>query len=380
MNTDKNGSERTGGFSTLRRPYLLTLSVLICVYPWLMSSCGSKPTDLRTLVPADTLVYLETNDLGAALKPSMDKPSEDVKVSRPDLSSVQGVQLAIAVMGIEMSEQKVNDEQSNAQLQPKFVAVADTHAWHFQAVRFAEEKLGAFVEKIYGSKPSLDEPEHDGGRDMTWTAGDGRKAYAFVIGSVVYFSNDRESLDKALAVRSDAASLASTGKVQTTPDDALASGYASTHGLARIADIAGLKTATSASDDPQVQSAVATILPQLIREMVKDAAWTEKKSDGGVTDIYQIGLTDNVAAALKDTQPSDLETRLRNTIIALLSGSKLDGNAKDKIAGAIAASVKIDDAAQVRFTSTGIQRTTTSDAGLIGMIYSQLRATSEENN
>jgi len=378
MNTDKNGSGRTGGYSTLRRPYLFTLSVLICVYPWLMSSCGSKPTDLRTLVPADTLVYLETNDLGAALKPSMDKPSEDVKVSRPDLSSVQGVQLAIAITGIETSEQKLNDEQSNAQLKPKFVAVADTHAWHFQAVRFAEEKLGAFVEKIYGSKPSLDEPEHDDGRDMTWTAADGRKAYAFVIGSIVYFSNDRESLDKALAVRNGAASLASNSKVQTAPPDAIASGYASSQGIAEIADLAGLKVATSAGDDPQVQSAVAAILPQLIREMVKDAAWTEKKSDGGVTDIYQIGLTDNVAAALKDTQPSDLEMRLRNTVIALLSGSKLDENVKRQIADAITASVKMDDAAQVRFTSTGMQRTTTSDAGLIGMIYSQLRATSEK--
>ena len=32
-----------------------------------LSSCGSPPVDLRSLAPAETLVYLETNDLGKAL-------------------------------------------------------------------------------------------------------------------------------------------------------------------------------------------------------------------------------------------------------------------------------------------------------------------------
>ena len=46
--------------------------MLICVNPLLLSSCSSKPSDLRTLVPAETLVYLETNDLAAALQPIVD--------------------------------------------------------------------------------------------------------------------------------------------------------------------------------------------------------------------------------------------------------------------------------------------------------------------
>jgi hypothetical protein len=331
---------------------------------------------MRTLVPADTLVYLETNDLASALQPTMDRPVADVKVAKFDLSSLKGIQLAVAVTGIETSEQKLNDEQSNAQIKPKFVAVADTHAWHFQAVRFAEEKLGALVEKIYGSKPILDEPERDSGRDMTWTAADGRKAYAFVTGSVVYFSNDRESLDKTLSVRTGASSLASTGKVRPTSPEAIASGYASTQGIAQIADVAGLKTGASASEDPQVQSVVAAILPQLIREMVKDVTWTEKKLDGGVADTYQIALTENVAAALKDTQPGDLEVRLRNTIIGLLVGSKLDDKVRSQVADAIVGAVKAGDHTETQFISTGMERTTTSDTGLIGAILAALTTAS----
>jgi hypothetical protein len=376
MNTDKNGSEGMKPRASSSTVRLLALFVLICVYPWLISSCGSAPTDLRTLVPADTLVYLETNDLGAALQPAMDRPSEEVKASKVDLASLKGIQLAVAVTGIETSEQKVSDEQSIGQIQPKFVAVADTHAWHFQAVRFAEDKLGAFVEKVYGSKPTLDEPERNGGRDMTWTAADGRKAYAFVVGSVVYFSNDRVSLDKVLAVRSGAANLASTGKVQTTMPDAMASGYASTQGIAQIADLAGLKVAATSGDYPQVQSAVAAILPQLIREMVTDVTWSEKKTDTGVSDTYQVRMPDNVTAALKDTQPGDLDQRLRNTIIALLAGSKLDDKTRTQVADAIVSSVNAGGGTQTRFTSTGMERVTSSAAGLVGMIFAALSTAS----
>ena len=354
----------------------LALSVLICVYPWLISSCGSAPTDLRTLVPADTLVYLETNDLGAALQAEMDRPSEDVKTSKVDLSSLKGIQLAVAVTSIDTSEQKVSDQQSIGQVQPKFVAVTDTHAWHFQAVRFAEDKLGAIVEKFYGSKPQMDDPEHNGGREITWTAADGRKAYAFVVGSVVYFSNDRESLDKVLGVRSGAANLASIGKVQTTPSDAIASGYASTQGIAQIADLAGLKVAATSGNDTQVQSAVAAILPQLIREMVTDVTWSERKTDTGVSDAYQIRMPDNVTAALKDTQPGDLDARLRNTVIALLAGSKLDDTTRSQVGDAIVSSLKAGDGTRTRFTPTGMERTTASDTGLVGMIVAALSTAS----
>ncbi|MFL6373381.1 MAG: hypothetical protein ACJ73D_01820 [Pyrinomonadaceae bacterium] len=367
MNTDELRYRfyATASMGVKRR---LLLSVFICVHLWFISSCGSKSTDLRTLVPADTLVYLETNDLGAALQPVVQSGGSKMYVS-----SLNGVQLAIAVTGIESTEQKLNDEQSNAQIKPKFVAVADTHAWHFQAVRFAEDKLGAFVEKAYGSKPTLEEPEHPGGgRDIIWTAADGRKAYAFVITSIVYFSNDRESLDKVLAVRNGAGNLASTGKVPSPPADALAAGYASTQGIAQIADIAGLKVAASAGDDPRVQSAVAAVLPQLIREMITDVVWTEKRTDGGVADTYDIRMPDNVTAALKDTQQGDLEVRLRNTIVALLADSKLDDNVRGQVADAIAATAKAADKTQIRFAATGMQRITTSDTGVMGVLTAQI--------
>ena len=53
---------------------------------------------MRTLAPADALVYLEINDLAAALQPIIDsKPFNEVAKSKPDFSALKGVQLAVAI-------------------------------------------------------------------------------------------------------------------------------------------------------------------------------------------------------------------------------------------------------------------------------------------
>ena len=75
---------------------------------------------MRSLVPAETLVYLETNDLAAALQPIVDaKPFMEVAKSKPDFSALKGVQLAVAVTGFETSEEKLTDEHSVGRVQPR---------------------------------------------------------------------------------------------------------------------------------------------------------------------------------------------------------------------------------------------------------------------
>src|SRR6266513_2094796 len=147
----------------------LSFSLCLCVSA-VNFSCATKPTDMRSLVPADSLVYLETNDLAAALQPIVDsKPFNEVAKRKPDFSTLKGVQLAVAVTGFETREEKLTDEHSIGRIQPHFVAVADTHAWNYQAVGFAEQKLGAFVEKIYDSEPMLEKSDKNGGKYFTWT-------------------------------------------------------------------------------------------------------------------------------------------------------------------------------------------------------------------
>ena len=262
---------------------------------------------MRTLVPAETLVYLETNDLAAALQPIVDaKPFKDVAKSKPDFSALKGVQLAVAVTGFETSEEKLTDEHSVGRVQPHFVAVADTHAWNYQAVAFAEKKLGGFVADIYDSEPTLERSDKHGGKYFIWTAADGRKAYALVIDSIIYFGNDESAIDKFLAVkRGEADGVAKAGKVKPASQETLASGYVSTDGVAQIANIVGLQFASQASEESEVQSAIAGILPQLIRNSVKDITWTSTKTEHGIEDKWSVTMADDISRVFNETVVSD---------------------------------------------------------------------------
>src|SRR5438093_12689453 len=106
--------------NSIRLFYFASLHLCVFALILLSLSCSSsKQTDLRSLVPADSLVYLETNDLAAALQPIVDsKPFNEVARYKPDLSALKGVQVAVAVSGFETSEEQLTDEHSTARIQP----------------------------------------------------------------------------------------------------------------------------------------------------------------------------------------------------------------------------------------------------------------------
>ena len=280
-------------------------SLLLCVFALILFSlsCAIKPTDMRSLVPADSLVYLETNDLAGALQPIVDsKPFNEVAKSKPDFSALKGVQLAVAVTGFKADKDEVNEEQWIGRVTPRFVAIADTHAWNFQAAGFAEKKLGLFVEKIYDSQPTLEKTDKNGGKYFTWTSADGRKAYALLIDSLIFFGNDESAIEKCLAVkRGEADGIVKTNKVQSADPQTLASGYVSTDGIAQIANIVGIQLASESSEDSEIQSAIADIVPQILRKSITDINWTASKTDKGIEDKYLILIPTELANLFNET-------------------------------------------------------------------------------
>ncbi len=302
MNTDKHRSGKHQSRYIGVFNFRLT-SVSICVYLWmiLLTSCGSKTPDLRALIPADSLVYLESNDLGAVMKAITDRPAfREAAKTVPDFSALNGVKLAVAVTGFETKEQPVTDENSVLSFQPRFVAILDTNAWNFQALAFTEHKLGEFINQVYGGEVLLETSDKHDGRYFVWTANDGRKAFALVQGSIVYFGNDETVIEKSLAVkRGEADAISKNPKI--TNGDRLAFGYVSPDGVAQIANIIGIKYASEASDEPEVQSAVSGLLPQLLRNSLREVSWTATKSDDGIVDSYSISLDPETASVFKET-------------------------------------------------------------------------------
>ncbi len=281
------------------------LSVFICANLWLifLFSCNSQPSDLRALAPAETLVYLETNDLSKTLDAlTENKAFETLAKNKPDFSALEKMQLAIAVTGFETSEQQVTTENAVLNFKPRFVAIAETHAWNWQTLKFTENKLGEFVNETYGGEVSLKKIDKNGGKFFVWTAKDGRKVFAFVRNSRIYFGNDESAIEKCLAVgRGEADSLAKSGKNFENAKDALAFGYVSGDGIAQIANLVGVSAAIEASDEDAGRSFIAEVLPPLLRNSVKEIFWTATKSNNGIEDKYSITTAPEVSSVFKET-------------------------------------------------------------------------------
>jgi hypothetical protein len=266
-------------------------------------SCNSQPIDLRALAPAETFVYLETNDLAKTLDAlTENKAFETLAKNKPDFSVLENMQLAVAVTGFETSQQQVTNENSVLNFKPRFVAIVETHAWNWQTLGFAENKLGEFVNETYGGEVSLETINKNGGKWFVWTATDGRKLYAFVQNSRIFFGNDESAIEKCLAVqRGEGDSLAKNGKNFENAKDALAFGYVSGEGVAQIANVIGVQAAIEATDEEGGRNFIAGVLPQLLRNSVKEIFWTATKANNGIEDKYSILTAPEVSSVLKET-------------------------------------------------------------------------------
>ncbi len=290
------------------------LFVFVCVHLWLifLVSCQSKPTDLRSLAPADTLIYLETNDLGKTLETLTESRAfQELARDKTDFSALENVQFAVAVTGFETSEQQVANQQSVLNLKPRFVAIADTHAWKSTAASIAENQIGEFVRRTYGDV-KLEKSEKADATFFVWTsATDGRKVFAAVSRSVIYVGNDENLLDKCLAVkRGEAESLLKnenlahareTSRETSKAENSLAFGYISPAGVAQITNFAGVSLAIGATENDNTRSFIAETLPQVLQKTTKEIAWTTSRAEQGIEDKIFVATTNETSSVFKET-------------------------------------------------------------------------------
>jgi hypothetical protein len=264
-------------------------------------ACGSRPTDPRTVVPNDALVYLEARDVGKTLEAITTNPRfQQLARTKPDLSALSGVSLSLAVTGFETSEEKVTEEASVANVTPRYVLVAETNAWGWQTKTFIVDHLGEFINSAYGGEVGLEITTRSDGEFYVWTSRDGRKAFALQQGSLVFFGNDESAIERCQAVkRGEAESIATSGKI--VDGDRLAFGYVSPEGAGQIANLASMQLAKSTGEEADVQSFVARVLPEILRNSVKELKWTATKADDGIEDKYVISLDDESSRVLSET-------------------------------------------------------------------------------
>ena len=142
---------------------------------------------------------------------------------------------------------------------PRFVAIADTHAWNWQTLSLAENQIGNFVNETYGGDASS---KNSGQRRRKMVCVDGerreRKFSLLSEGSQIFFGNDESAIEKCLAVkRGEADSLLKNEDFRrayaANAENKLAFGYVSTEGVAQIANLAGVSSAIEATEEADGQ-------------------------------------------------------------------------------------------------------------------------------
>ncbi len=292
--------------SSVFRPPFSIFNFLLVFQLFFSAACTAPPTDLRSFAPPDALVYLETNDLGKTLDAlAGNKAFLEAAKAKPDFSRLKNVQLAVVVEGFETSENQVTDENAVLDFKPHFAAIAETHAWNWQARRLAENNLNSFVRQSYGEDAKLDKSEKNGGEALIWTAKDNRKMFAFVENSRIYFGNDETVIEKCLAAsRGETENLLKSGREFPKAENTLANGFISAAGIKQIASIAGVSTAMDATEDESGRSLIARLVPALVQNSVKEINWTAAQTEQGIEDRISITTAPEFGQIFKETLAS----------------------------------------------------------------------------
>jgi hypothetical protein len=317
QNLNRGDAEMSRSLGKKRNKVFILFSLRLCVSTalFIFASCQSKPTDLRALAPAETLVYLEAKDLSKTLYALTENEAfRQAAKDKPNFSALENVQFAVAVTGFEATENKLTEENSVLNFKPHFVAIVDTHAWNWQTISLAENQINNFVKDVYGEEAGLEKSERNDGKWFVWTSKTGDKVFAFVRESQIFFGNDAAAIEKCMAVKNgESDSLLKNESLSrayaSNSENNLAFGYVSPEGVAQISNLAGVSVASETAEEAQGQSFIARVLPQILRNTTREIIWTAQKNGNKIEDKLSISLTPESGSVLKETLAQGGETQ-----------------------------------------------------------------------
>lgn len=287
--------------------FFLIFSLCLCVSVVTLSCQSAKPTDMRALAPAEALVYLEAKDLAKTLSAlTENKTWQELAKAKPDFSYLENTQVAVVVTGFEASEKALTDAQSVLNLKPRFVVIADTHAWESTNLSLVENQIGKFARETY-DEARLEKPEKPGAKWFVWTAADNGKLFAAVRESVIYLGNDESAIEKCLATaRGEAENLTKNESLaraleRANDENQIAFGYVSPESMPQIANLASVFVAMRISEDEDARGFTARILPQILQKTARGIVWTARKTGQGIEDRYLIKTGAEISSVLKET-------------------------------------------------------------------------------
>jgi hypothetical protein len=318
----------------LRKALIVFLALLLILAIWIWWNRPRK-VNMAAYVPADSLIYLETNDLPdiASGIVSTDAwkalaPAAGIKSNLGNLSWLSRIaswtgigpadavvlsraQVAVTVLGLDAA-----DAGDTLKIKPRYAVVVETHTGESRTRSAVESRVGEFARRAYG-EPSVEQKEVGEAKFIIWTAPDSeRRIVAAVMGSVAVIGNDESAVQACLAVRrNERPSLEGNAQLEemrrrVAGNDALAFGYVSPDGAARLLEMAATAYAGQVSSDPRAQSAAASMLPPLAKKILGGAGWSARISGGVIEDRYFLALQNGLAARLQTVLASQPDMKI----------------------------------------------------------------------
>jgi len=307
----------------LRKVILVFLVLLLVLAIWIWWNRPRK-VNMAAYVPADSLIYLETNDLPdiatgiisteawkalapfAGIKSNLgnlnwlSRLASWTGIGPADAVVLSRAQIAVTVLGLDAA-----DAGDTLKIKPRYAVVVETHTSESRARTAIENRVGDFARRAYG-EPRVEQRETDGAKYIIWIAPDNeRRIVAAMMGSIAVIGNDESSVQACLAVRrNERPSLDGNPQLaemrrRVGGSDALAFGYVSAEGSARLFEMWATIYAAQSSLDSRAQSALASLLPPLAKKILGGVGWSAHLAEGAIEDRYYLALQHGVASKLK---------------------------------------------------------------------------------
>ncbi|HKQ53559.1 MAG TPA: hypothetical protein VJT74_14380, partial [Pyrinomonadaceae bacterium] len=196
----------------LRKALLVFLALLLVLAVWVWWNYPRK-VNMTAYVPADTLVYLEANDLPdiatgiintdawKALAPAagirsnlgnlgwLSRLASWTGIGPADAVVLARAQIAVAVLNLEAA-----DAGDTLKIKPVYAVVVESHTGEGRLQSAVEKRVGDFARRAYG-EPRVETKEVWGAKLTTWSSADGgRRIVAAVTGSLAVIGNDESAV------------------------------------------------------------------------------------------------------------------------------------------------------------------------------------------
>ncbi len=307
---------------TRTRWFLLTTVLLLLILGSWLWWVGPRPVDMATYAPADSLLFLESNNPANVIETLTRTEAWKLvdtltgKQSRADSSGwvkkfvrwtgigpTNSVIFTRAQLAVVVTNLGVEEDEETLTVKPEGALLVDTHTSGSRSKPEVERALKKFAETTYG-QPTQRRTTIDGFEFIEWLAPAGnRKVVATISGTLVIVGNSEAAVQKVLAVAlGRQPSLKGDEELQRLRADVQAEhglvfGYVPAANSARLLSVAVPMLLGRAPGNNEFEKLISSSSAKIVASL----GWSSVPVMNGVEDRYRINLQPAIVAKLKES-------------------------------------------------------------------------------